>query len=87
MASAGAVKKERNAGERCLRQEKGWIGSFRRQLNGQHLLWNNMETNDKRNIAATPHTKEHYEIKNERKTNPSSELYIERVCQTLKPNK
>ena len=26
--------------------------------------------------AATPHTKEHYEIKNERKMNPSSELYI-----------
>ena len=37
MASAGAVKKERNAG------------------NG--LLWNDMEINDKRNIAATPHTK------------------------------
>ena len=76
MASAGAAKKERNAGERCLRREKGRIGSFRRRLNGQRLLWNDMERNDKRNIAATPHTKEHYEIKNERKMNPSSELYI-----------
>ena len=39
MASAGAAKKEKNAGD------------------GQHLLWNDMERNDKRNIAATPHTK------------------------------
>ena len=74
MASAGAVKKERNAGERCLRQEKGRIGSFRRRLNGQRLLWNDMERNDKRNIAATPHTKIITKIKNERNES-SSELY------------
>ena len=74
MASAGAAKKERNAGERCLRQEKGRIGSFRRRLNGQRLLLNDMERNDKRNIAATPHTKNNTKLRM-KETNPSSELY------------
>ena len=50
-SSAGAVRGERVAGERCRDEREELIGSTRQgRLNGNRQLWNDWCENEKRNV-------------------------------------
>ena len=64
MANAGVDTQERDAGERCLRHEKGGFGSSlaKGRLNGKCRLWKRHGEKNRKGMMLQPYIKCHRRI-------------------------